>query len=95
MQQKAAALLAMLVTVVVQSSPALSDDTSLNEVEIAANEFLQEYDLNYGILLNEKTKGQWNYETNLTDHNNQVYLNASAKVDKPISFLLIKTISIQ
>ena len=77
---KKVAVLALLVAVTIPSLLALTKDPVLNEVELAVDEFLQEYDLSLGTLLNEQTKAQWNYETNLTDHNNQVYLNASSKV---------------
>ena len=71
---------AVLGLVIVQSLLALTVDCLLNEVELAAEAFLQEYDKSLSTLLNEQTKAQWNYETNLTDYNNQINLNASSKV---------------
>ena len=74
------AVLAVLTLVTAQSLPALTEDRPLNKEELAAEAFLQEYDKSLGTLWNEQTKAQWNYQTNLTDHNNEVYLNASSKV---------------
>ena len=74
------AVLAVLSLVTVQSLLALTVDRPLNKEELAAEAFLQEYDKSLGTLWNEQTKAQWNYQTNLTDHNNEVYLNASSKV---------------
>ena len=71
---------AVLGLVTVQSLLALTVDRPLNEVELAANTFLQEYDRSLGNLLNKQTNAEWNYNTNLTDNNNQIYLNASSKV---------------
>ena len=71
---------AVLGLVTVQSLLALTVDRPLNKEELAAEAFLQEYDKSLGTLLNEQTKAQWNYETNLTDYNNQINLNASLKV---------------
>ena len=71
---------AVLGLVTVQSLLALTVDCLLNEVELAAEAFLQEYDKSLSTLLNEQTKAQWNYDTNLTDYNNQINLNASSKV---------------
>ena len=71
---------AVLGLVTVQSLLALTVDRPLNEVELAANTFLQEYDRSLGNLLNKQTNAEWNYNTNLTDHNSQIYLNASSKV---------------
>ena len=75
------ATLAVLVAVSgVKSLPALAKNRPLNEVELAAAAFLQEDDFASGILLNEQAKAQWNYETNLTDHNDQVLMNVNLKV---------------
>ena len=74
------AVLAVLSLVTVQSLLALTVDRPLNKEKLAAEAFLQEYDKSLGTLWNEQTKAQWNYQTNLTDHNNEVYLNASSKV---------------
>ena len=41
----------------------------LNTNEDEAKAFLQEYNTQYGALLNAYVKASWNYETNLTDEN--------------------------
>ena len=40
-----------------------------NSNEDDAKQFLEEYNEDYGVLLNGATKGSWNYETNITDEN--------------------------
>ena len=52
----------------------------LNEEEKAADEFLSNYDREVGILMNLMTIASWNYETNITDPNEEASLEASATV---------------
>ena len=49
-------------------------------IEAEAEAFLEAYDSAVGKLMNEMTIAQWNYETNITDENAEVALEASLKV---------------
>jgi hypothetical protein len=53
---------------------------TLNEEELAADKFLTEYNDRVGVLLNEVTKSQWNYETNITEANKNISLEIGSKV---------------
>ena len=52
-----------------------------NTNEDEAKEFLQEYDVKYGRLLNDFTISSWNYETNITDENEGVMTECALKVN--------------
>ena len=54
------------------------DDKNTNET--AAIEFLAEYNERYGKLLNEYTLASWNYETNITNENEEISQEAGVKV---------------
>ncbi len=53
---------------------------ALNDEELAADKFLTEYNDKVGVLLNEVTKSQWNYETNITEVNKNISLEIGSKV---------------
>merc|ERR1712223_134564 len=54
------------------------DDKNTNET--AAIEFLAEYNERYGKLLNEYTLASWNYETNITNENEEISQEAGVKL---------------
>ena len=56
-----------------------------NTNEDEAKEFLQEYDVKYGRLLNDFTISSWNYETNITDENEGVMTECALKVNTRFS----------
>jgi len=53
-----------------------------NSNEEDAKNFLEEYNVAYGVLLNEATKASWNYETNINDENSQVSQEAWLRVSQ-------------
>ena len=53
---------------------------TLNEEELAADKFLSEYNDRVGLLLNEVTRSQWNYETNITEENKNISLEVGSRV---------------
>ena len=67
---------AMVAAAFAASVPASNDI----EAEAEAEAFLEAYDSAVGKLMNEMTIAQWNYETNITDENAEVALEASLKV---------------
>ena len=67
---------AMVAAAFAASVPASNDI----EAEAEAKAFLVAYDSAVGKLMNEMTIAQWNYETNITDENAEVALEASLKV---------------
>ena len=67
----------LLATAMVAAAFAASVPAS-NDIEAEA--FLEAYDSAVGKLMNEMTIAQWNYETNITDENAEVALEASLKV---------------
>ena len=69
----------LLATAMVAAAFAASVPSS-NDVEAEAKAFLVAYDSAVGKLMNEMTIAQWNYETNITDENAEVALEASLKV---------------
>jgi hypothetical protein len=68
------------IAVILIASCLIDSVKSLNEEELAAEEFLTSYDKEVGILMNLMTIASWNYETNITDPNEEASLEASAKV---------------
>ena len=69
----------LLATAMVAAAFAASVPSS-SDVEAEAEAFLVAYDSAVGKLMNEMTIAQWNYETNITDENAEVALEASLKV---------------
>ena len=69
----------LLATAMVAAAFAASVPSS-SDVEDEAEAFLEAYDSAVGKLMNEMTIAQWNYETNITDENAEVALEASLKV---------------
>ena len=53
-----------------------------NNNEEEAKDFLKEYNEKYGNLLNEYTIASWNYETNITDENEELKNDIQLKVRK-------------
>ena len=51
-----------------------------NSNEEEAKQFLEEYDVEFGKLLNEATIASWSYETNITDENAQTSQDAWLKL---------------
>ena len=71
-----------LIVLALVASGLIDSVKSLNEEELAADEFLSNYDREVGILMNLMTVASWNYETNITDFNEEASLEASTKVNR-------------
>ena len=56
----------------IQISNEINSLTGSNTNEDEAKAFLEQYNEEYGALLNKYTKASWNYETNITDENDHI-----------------------